>query len=136
MRVYINNAYSSIRALSYSVPQESASGENLFMAYCAPIESVIPAGITINGFADDHSIRSFSADSWDQELQLILMLMDTVATIASWMETMCLKLNPDKTGFTMFGYRSQLVKCTTNCVNISDSTISRNPSVKYLGVTQ
>ena len=84
MRVCINNAYSSIRALNYSVPQGSANGANLFMAYCALIESVIPAGITINGFTDDHSIRrSFIADSRDQELQLILMLMDTVATIAS-----------------------------------------------------
>ena len=32
----------------------------------------------------------------------------------------------------MFGYISQLIKCTTNHVNISDSTIPRSPSVKYL----
>ena len=136
MRVCINNSYSSIRALNYSVPQGSVSGANLFTVYCAPIESVIPAGITINGFTDDHSIRrSFNADSQDQELQLILMLMDTVATIASWMDTTHLKLNPDKTEFIMFSYRSQLVKCTNNCVSISDSMIPRSPSVKYLGVT-
>ena len=54
----------SIRVLNYSVLQGSASGANLFTANCAPIESVIPAGITINGFADDHSIRKpFNADS-------------------------------------------------------------------------
>ena len=35
----------------------------------------------------------------------------------------------------MFVYRSQLVKCTTNCVSISDNTIPRSPSVKYHGVT-
>ena len=64
MKVHINDAYSSIRTLNYSVPQGSASGANLFTAYCAPIESVIPADITINGFADDHSIRKpFNADS-------------------------------------------------------------------------
>ena len=137
MRVCINNAYSSIRALNYSVPQGSVSEANLFTAYCAPTESVIPAGITINGFADDHSIRrSFITHSQDQELQLILMLMDTVATIAYWMDTMHLKLNPDKTGFIMFCYRSQLVKCRTNCVSISDSSLPRGPSFKYLGVTQ
>ena len=51
------------------------------------------------------------------------------------MDTIHLKLNPDKTEFMVFGYRSQLVKCTTNCVNISDSTLPRSPSVKYLGVT-
>ena len=64
MKVHINDAYSSIRTLNYSVPQGSASGSNLFTAYCAPFESVIPAGITVNGFADDHSIRKpFNADS-------------------------------------------------------------------------
>ena len=60
MKVHINDASSSIRTLNYSVPQGSASGANLFTAYCAPIESVIPASITINSFADDHSIRKLS----------------------------------------------------------------------------
>ena len=68
MKVCINDAYSSIRPLNYSVPQGSASGANLFTAYCASVESVIPASITINGIANDHSIRkSFNADSQDQE---------------------------------------------------------------------
>ena len=106
------------------------------MAYCVPIESVIPASITVNGFADDHSIRkSFIAKSRDQEHQTISMLMGTVTTIASWMDSMHLKLNLDKTDFIMFGYRSQLVKCTTDSVGISDSAIPRIPSDKYLGVT-
>ena len=124
MRVCINDAYSSIRALNYSVPQGSVSGANLFMAYCAPVESVIPAGITINGFADDHSIsKSLITNSRDQEHQTI-----------SWMDTMHLKLNPDKTEFKMVCYRSELVKCADS-VTISDSAIPRSPSVKHLGVT-
>ena len=136
MRVCINNAYSSIRALNYSVPQGSVVWGKLFCGLLCSDRICDTAGITINGFTDDHSIRrSFIADSRHQELQSFLMFMDTVATIASWMDTMCLKLNPDKTEFIMFSYRSQLVKCTTNCVSISDSNISRRPSVKYLGVT-
>ena len=107
-----------------------------FTACCAPIELVIPAGTTINRFADDHSIRKpFDADSQDQEPQSILLMMDMVGNIASWMDTMCLKLNPDKTKFIMFGYRNQLVKCITNNVTISDITIPKSPSVAYLGVT-
>ena len=62
-------------------------------------------------------------------------MMDMVANIASWMDTMHLKLNPDKTKFTMFGYRNQLGKCMTSYVTISDSTIPKSSSVKYLGVT-
>ena len=48
---------------------------------------------------------------------------------------MHLKLNPYKTKFIMFGYRNQLDKCTTSYVTISDSTIPKSPSVKYVGVT-
>ena len=62
-------------------------------------------------------------------------MVDTVVNIASWMDTMHLKLNPDKTKFIMFGYRNQLDKCKTSYVTISGSTIPRSPSVKYLGVT-
>ena len=62
-------------------------------------------------------------------------MMDMVANIASWMDTMHLKLNPDKTELMMYGYRNQLGKCTTSCVTISDSTIPKSPSVIYLGVT-
>ena len=76
MKVCINEAYSSIRPLNYSVPQGSASSANLFTAYCASIKSIIPDSITINGFADDHSIRkSFDADSQDQESQLIILMV-------------------------------------------------------------
>ena len=135
MKVCINEAYSSIRPLNYSVPQGSASGTNLFTAYCASIESVIPDSITINGFADDHYIRkSFDAASQDHESQSIILMVDTVANIASLMDTMHLKLNPDKTEFIMFGYRNQLDKCNTSHVTVSGSTIPRSPSVKYLGV--
>ena len=63
------------------------------------------------------------------------MLMDTVTAIASWMDTIHLKLNSDNTEFIMFGYRRQLVKCAKDSVSISDSAISRSPSVKYLGVS-
>ena len=136
MKVHINEAYSSVRPLNYSVPQGSASGPNLFTAYCASIESVIPDSITINGFADDHSIRkSFDADSRDHESQSIILMVDRVANTASWMDTMYLKLNPDKTRFIMFSYRNQLDKCKTSYVTISGSTIPRSLSVKYLGVT-
>ena len=62
-------------------------------------------------------------------------MMDTVANIASWMDTMHVKLNPDKTEFIVFGYRNQLEKCNTSYVTISGNTIPKIPSFKYLGVT-
>ena len=62
-------------------------------------------------------------------------MVDTVANIASWMDTMHLQFNPDKTEFIMFGYRNQLDKCKTSYVTISGSIIPKSPSAKYLGVT-
>ena len=35
----------------------------------------------------------------------------------------------------MFSYRSQLANCTTNFIRISDSTIQRSLSIKYLELT-
>ena len=62
-------------------------------------------------------------------------MVDMVVNIASWMDTMHLKLNPDKTEFIMFGNGNQLNKCNTGHVTISGSIIPKSPSVKYLGAT-
>ena len=56
-KVCINNQYSSEMDLTFSVPQGSCAGAVLFTAYCAPIEDQIIQTCTLNGFADDHSIR-------------------------------------------------------------------------------
>ena len=59
-KVCIHGKYSKPRELNFSVPQGSASGANIFTAYCASIKQVIPDNISLQGFADDHFIfKSF-----------------------------------------------------------------------------
>ena len=57
MKVCINGHYSSEKALSFSVPQGSCSGANIFTAYCSPIQEIVPQTVDINGYADDHLLR-------------------------------------------------------------------------------
>ena len=136
MKVHINDAYSSIRPFNYSIPQGTANGVNLCTAYCASVKSVIPPSIVITGIANDNSIRkSFHADNQDPVSSSIIAMMDIVVNIASWMDTMHLMLNPDKTVFILFGYRNKLDKFRTSYVTILGSTIPESPNVKYLEVT-
>ena len=69
--------------------------------------------ITLNGFADDHSIRkSFKPSVSDAEADVINQLQIVLGGISNWMDNMRFKLNQDKTEFINFGYRAQVQKCT------------------------
>ena len=57
-RVAIKNKTSWPRQLDYSVPQGSIQGAFLFIAYASTLDQVIDSEqLTLNGFADDYSIR-------------------------------------------------------------------------------
>ena len=56
-KVCKGNSYCTPKELNFRVPHGSCSGANIFICYSASIEKAIPSHITINGFADDHSIR-------------------------------------------------------------------------------
>ena len=53
-KVHIGDEYSESQQLSFSVPQESYSGANIFTSYI--INKVVPDLASINGFADNHSL--------------------------------------------------------------------------------
>ena len=87
----------SNKSLAYSVPQGSYSGANIFTAYYSTIINVIPNGIAISCFADDHSIhKEFNPSLVDHEVQTIAKLESTLAYISSWMDVMQLKHNGNK----------------------------------------
>ena len=136
MKVFINNAYSSIRTLNFSVLQESASGANLFTAYCAPIKSVIPAGITINRFTNNYSIRKpFNADSQDQESPIYL-INDGHGCKHSLLDGYYASETKPQTKLSLSCLAIEINYSSVQpAVTISDSTIPKSPSIKYLGVT-
>ena len=56
-RVQIGKDCLHPQQLHFSVPQGSCSGANLFTCYCLVTEQAVLKDITLNGFADDHSLK-------------------------------------------------------------------------------
>ena len=134
MKVCVNGTYSKELNLKYGVPQGSCSGANNFVAYCAPIEDIVKEPVSINGYADDHSLRhTFNPNSSVDESQCVRDLQISVQDIAKWMTSMQLKLNCDKTELILFGSRQQLLKCKTREMELDGNLISMSQYVRYLG---
>ena len=134
MKVCINGTYSTAKSLNCSVPQGSCSRANVFTAYCSPIQEVVSPDLTLNGFADDHSINStFKPSKPGAEEKSIKSIEESLVNVAQWMDSMRLKLNEDKTEFIVFGYRIQVNKCQTLNLNFNGNLIPVSSSVKYLG---
>ena len=106
-RVTIEEEISKPRQLDYSVPQGSIQGAFLFIAYASTLDQVINTSqLELNGFADDHSVRSsFKPSKLDHtnEHQTIAILEQSMQDIKVWMDQVCLKMNNSKTEFIYFG---------------------------------
>ena len=87
-KVCVDNCYSQPKELTFSVPQGSASGAFVFLCYASPIERVIPDSITLNGFADDHSIRKTFRPSEHEESCMKVLFEETLLRIKDWMTAM------------------------------------------------
>ena len=56
-KISIQDAYSTPRELTFSVPQGSIAGPSLYTYYASTLQDVIPSDIDIHGYADDHGIK-------------------------------------------------------------------------------
>ena len=55
--VEITESRSQSRLIDFSVPQSSCAGPLLYSVYASTLWTVIPEGIDLNGFADDHNVK-------------------------------------------------------------------------------
>ena len=141
-KVSISPAYSAEKQLPFSVPQGSCAGPSLFLAYASTLQEVKsiaeyepgkPA-ISLNGFADDHSIiKEFHPTMDNQETDCITDLECCMGEVQIWMDKNCLKLNNAKTELILFGSQQTLSKCITNSININGHEVNRSVTIKYLG---
>ena len=46
------------KTMDFSVPQGPIQGAYLFICYTSTLNEIVPKSLTLNGFADDHSIRN------------------------------------------------------------------------------
>ena len=122
--------------LPFGVPQGSCSGANIFMCYSALLDKIVPANITISGFADNHSLRkSFPASDPGMKNSTQRKPEHTLAVIKSWMDTMRLRLNTDKMEYITFGSKTQLWKISKQPLTTGNHTIQMSFDIKYLGGT-
>ena len=130
----VRSSVSKVMDLLFSVPQRSCSGANLYSAYASTLLEVIPKGIILHCFVDDHGYKNnFPAKSRDKETARIKELEECVRIIKKWMDENRLNMNNSKTKFIMFGLWQHLLKCTTNTKNINREEIPKSNGIKYLG---
>ena len=105
--------------MHFSVPQGPTQGAYLFICYPSTLDEIVPKSLTLNDFADDHSIRkSFkptvpktnSSSVHTNEDDTITIMAKSILDIKSWMDAMKLKLNETKTEFIYFSGKHQLAK--------------------------
>ena len=125
---------SSPRELKYGVSQGSCSSANLFTCYCCLIKDQIDNSITLTAFADNHSIHNnFKADNKVQEHKIKTDLEEAFTQLKHWLDTLCLKLKPEKTECIPFGSWQQLKKTSPEPLNAHGDPNVAIDAVRYLG---
>ena len=132
--VEITGSRSQPRSIDFSVPQGSCPRPVLYSAYASTLQAVIPEGIDLNGFADDHNVKkSFGAGNKVEEKEVISVLESCTTKINEWMNVNRLKMNTDKTEFILFGSRYHLPRCDTGTINICGDIVVKSNKIKLLG---
>ena len=119
---------SAQKTMDFSVPQGSTQEAYLSICYALILNEVVPKSLTLNCFADDHSIKkSFKptipkgneSSVHTDEDDTITIMEKSMLDIKSRMEAVKLKLNETKTEFIYFGGRHQLAKTHRDSININ-----------------
>ena len=92
-KVCINDMYSAQKTMDFNVPQGSTQEAYLFICYASTLNQIVPKSLTLNGFADDHSIRksfrptapiNISSPLHSEEDDTITIMQDSMLDIKSW----------------------------------------------------
>ena len=124
---------SSILPLTHGVPQGSIVGPILFILFINDLSSFLPHGRLLS-YADDTQLLDQSPPDGIGLSQLRTRVEESVRHLQTWFRSNSLKMNPDKTCFTLFGTHSSLKKASGFHITLSGSNIPPRPSVKVLGV--
>ena len=133
MTVKIGQSYSDRKELTFSVPQGSCSGANLFNMYSGTIREVVDPCLDLLAYADDHVIKKkLDPNQAIEERNVTNLLTENITNIKEWMNSVRLKMNNSKLEFIIFGNRTQVNKCMSDGLRIEGEIVNRSQIVKYL----
>ena len=135
-RVHINGHSSVEMTLEYGVPQGSVLGPILFTIYSRPIGAICRRhGLDYHLYADDSQLHiSFRVNDAADLADVVRRITACVAEIKSFMTTMKLKLNDEKTEVVVIASPTNVHRFRLTELQIGDCTIIPNPSARNIGV--
>ena len=106
-KVQIEENFSEVKTINFSVPQGSILGPILFTYYAITLQEIFINNSSLSGYADDHSfIKSFSPI----DNNILTELELDIKHISEWMYQNHLKMNNLKTELITYGSKSGLKK--------------------------
>ena len=124
---------SSILPLSHGVAQGSIVGPILFLVFINDLSSHLPHGRLLS-YADDTQLLDHSLPDPNSLSVLKVRVEESIQHLQNWFQDNGLKMNPDKTDFTLIGTRASLKHAENFGISISGSTITPSSTIKVLGV--
>ena len=134
--VQINNSVSQELDLPFSMPQGSWAGPILFNIYISTLTSFLgSSNCDLLGYTDDNTISAcIDPNIQNNEQQVIGNIQDSLEKTKHWTCLNRLKMNDQKTKFTMYGNDVQLSKCSTKHIKIGDEIIGDSNIINLLGI--
>ena len=100
------------------------------MAYASTLHKVI-TDLTLNGFADDHSLRkALSPHQTNDEYNIIAIIEKSMLVVKSRMDAVHLTLNESKTENIYIESQQLLQKCNAENIIVINETITRCDQVR------
>ena len=136
MKVSVGSEYSVPKDLTFSVPQGSVLGPQLFSIYASTLGDIVSCReCKLNGFADDHTLHnSFLAGDIEEERKCVNDIEETLLDIDAWMKSNRLKMNSSKTEYIVFGTNYQKTKIEHQSISVLQDEIEPTPTLRLLGV--
>ena len=94
---------------------------------------MIDTEITVNAFADDHSLQKCFKPINNNESKTIELFKSNLKKAGEWMCQNRPKFNPGKMEYITFGSQQQLNKCRVEMIRVCGQEVIKSRNVKYLG---
>ena len=134
-RVFLEGYLSESSKLPHGIPEGSFLGPLLFTIYSSKLFEVIKDHLPVaHAYADDTQLYlSFKPDTTSSQSDAIEAMELCIKAIRAWMITDKLKLNDDKTEFSIIGTRQQLSKVDIEKLSVGDVSVAPVAVARNLG---